>query len=181
MKNLVLITLAIVIVSFLCRCNLTEGPEKVAEKFMNHLAKKEFDEAKKYGTEKTGKTLDFIKGMSEKAENISKGKDTDINYADFKADIDGDKASCTFKGKGGKQESLQLLKKDGKWLVDIGKEDSMFNSMENAFDSMGNAMEKVGDVMGKVMENAADSISGAMDELSDSLDAMKIKVEDDKN
>lgn len=94
-----------------------EKPASVAEKFTNALAKGDFEEAKKYATDNAGQMLDFIAGLGggEKKQNFK--------FVLIKEEIEGDKATVYFKdGVSGGEESIILVKKDGKWKAEIPKQ-----------------------------------------------------------
>ena len=119
MKNLLkLAALAIIIVAINACGGKTESPEAVAEKFLNHLNKKEYAEAKKLGTEQTAQMIDMMESFS------SMGGEEDqkeVKVENMKCDSKEDKSTCTYTSDG-KEEKIELVKQDGKWLVDMKKE-----------------------------------------------------------
>jgi hypothetical protein len=119
MKNLLkLAVLAIVIVAFNACGSKTDTPEAVAEKFLNHLNKKEYAEAKKMGTEQTGQMIDMMESFSSMgAEDTKK----EVKIENMKCTTTEDKSNCTYTSDG-KEDKIDLVKKDGKWLVDMKKE-----------------------------------------------------------
>ena len=122
MKKLVNLTLvALAIVAF-SSCKKSEGPEVVAEKFLQHLNKKEYAEAKALGTEETGKFLDMMKSLADMGGQTEEPKDVKIE--NLKAEVNGDTAVVSYTIDG-KDEKLPMVKKDGKWLVNMSKEDQM--------------------------------------------------------
>ena len=131
-------------------------PTQVAEKYLTHLKKMEFDDAKKYGTEKTGAMLDLMSGM---ASMMPKSESTGFKI--LSEAIEGEKATVTYRGEGSEaDEVVTLVKQDGKWLVDMSKEEGAGDAgtdmnMDMGLDSL---MEDAGDAMeeaGAVMEEAA--------------------------
>lgn len=113
MKTLAKVLTVLVVLAMFASC-AKKGPEQVAEKFLNHLSKQEFAEAKKYATESTQKMLDFLSQFPEQ-----EVKETKIE--NLKCTEEADKAKCTYTADG-KEESIDLVKVDGKWLVDMQKE-----------------------------------------------------------
>jgi len=100
-------------------------PAAVATKFLNHLRMFEFDEARKYGTEATGKMLDMFSMMLEMSKKNGKEPDTPPKAIDIqvvKTAIDGKNAVVTYKNEEGKEQQLDLVKVKGKWLVNMKKE-----------------------------------------------------------
>lgn len=97
----------------------------MAVKFLKHLRAFEFDEARKLGTESTGKMLDMFSMMlelsKEKGKDPSKDK-KDVNINVVKTAIDGKNAVVTYKDENGKEQQLDLVKVKGKWLVNMKKE-----------------------------------------------------------
>lgn len=153
MKTRFLLPLAATLILAACGgANLT--PTQVAEKYLTHLNKMEFKEAKAYGTEKTAGMLDLMAGM---AAMMPKGESTGFKITNEV--IDGDKATVTYRNDGkDEDETLTLVKQDGKWLVDMAKEDGggadggdMLEEMESGADSVlqetGEAMEEAGEAL----------------------------------
>ena len=100
-------------------------PAAVATKFLKHLRLFEFDEARKLGTEATGKMLDMFSMMLEMSKKNGKEPGTppkDIVFEVVKTAIDGKNAVVTYKNEDGKEQQLDLVKVKGKWLVNMKKE-----------------------------------------------------------
>lgn len=114
MKKLIQILVAVLAVVTLVSCG-KKGPEPVAEKFLEHMNKREFAEAKKLGTEATGQMLDFLASFpaEEPVEPIV--------VTDMKCEVVEDKATCTYKAND-KEENINLVKVEGAWKVDMPKE-----------------------------------------------------------
>ncbi|MEI6853551.1 MAG: hypothetical protein WCL06_11935, partial [Bacteroidota bacterium] len=113
-----LVIVAIVIVAVSACGGKKNTPEAVAEKFLGHLNKKEYAEAKKLGTENTKQMLDMMEsfsGMDKKAEV------KDVKIENLKCETTEDKAKCTYTAEA-KEETIDLVKQDGNWLVDMKKE-----------------------------------------------------------
>lgn len=134
MKNLFKLTVALLAVVFLNSCS-SNSPEKVAEKFLNHLNKKEYAEAKKLATKESESWIDMMSsvGTGDAKEQKEPGK-----IEDLKCKTDADKSVCTYK-QDGKEETLNLIKQGDKWLVDMKKENPM-NTMTNSLNDLGNAL-----------------------------------------
>jgi hypothetical protein len=113
-----LVIVAIVMVAISACGGKKNTPEAVAEKFLGHLNKKEYAEAKKLGTENTKQMLDMMEsfaGMDKKAEV------KDVKIENLKCETTEDKAKCTYTAEA-KEETIELVKQDGNWLVDMKKE-----------------------------------------------------------
>jgi hypothetical protein len=121
--NKLLILFAALLFVFGCG-GTAKTPEDVAIGFATALDKLDFKGAKAFGTESTGKILDMmepmIASMGDKLkEEMGKGKFE-------KATCEGtdDKKNCKVCcDKEGTEKEFVLVKKDGKWLVDMNKED----------------------------------------------------------
>lgn len=141
MKKLLNLAIAIaVLVSFNACKSGSDNPEKVAEKFLNALNKKDYNEAKKYGTESTIQMIammESFKGMTPDTET------KDVKIENMKCAVDGEKAKCTY-NQDGKEEKIDLVKKDNKWLVDMKKEnpggEDLGNTINNAVDAAADSL-----------------------------------------
>ena len=114
----------------------SSSPSDVATKFLNHTNKMEFKEAKKYATKGTGEILDLIAGMA----GMMGDQQGPKSFTITNETIDGDKATVTYRSEGKEEdETLNLVKEDGKWLVNMSKEDM---AKENGADmDMGGEMD----------------------------------------
>jgi hypothetical protein len=119
MKNLLKLAVVAVIIFAINACgSKTDTPEAVAEKFLGHLNKKEYADAKKLGTEQTQQMIDMMESFGSVGGDQEK---KDVKVENMKCTTDADKSSCTYTSEG-KEEKIELVKKDGKWLVDMKKE-----------------------------------------------------------
>jgi hypothetical protein len=119
MKNLLkLAVLAIVIVAINACGSKTETPEAVATTFLGHLNKKEYAKAKELGTDQTKEYLATLESFDSFGGDQEK---KEVKIENMKCTTTEEKANCTYLGDG-KEETIDLLKKDGKWLVDMKKE-----------------------------------------------------------
>ena len=115
----ILFTFSLLVCLLLASCS-GNSPKVVAEKFLKSINKADFKEAKKYCDKETAEFIGVLEGFS-KGE---KAKPEDIkSFTITKVEEDGDKAKVYYKSEGSdKEESLDLKKVDGKWLVSINKE-----------------------------------------------------------
>ena len=111
-----LAVIAIAVISFNA-CKNSDTPDKVAEKFLNHLNKKEFAEAKKLATPESAAMIEMQESFSKMGGEQAK----EAKIENMKCKEEGDKATCDYT-KDGEAEKIELVKKDGKWLVDMKKE-----------------------------------------------------------
>lgn len=127
LKYLLISALAITIYS----CGGGDSPKSVAENFLKAMNKMDFETAKKYGSEDTGKLLDMMSSFSKLMPDSAK-KEKSFEMKEEK--INGDKATVTYlySDEDGEQ-TVNLIKVDGKWKVAMGK-DSM-NDEEGSMDT----------------------------------------------
>ncbi|MBJ2172789.1 DUF4878 domain-containing protein [Aureibaculum sp. A20] len=95
----------------------SSGPGNATKNFLENMAHGKLEEAKKYATEPTGKMLDFAMSLGS---NTSIEPDLEVEI--IKDSIVGKKAWVTFiahvgEGKIEKEETIELVELDGKWLV----------------------------------------------------------------
>jgi len=125
-RNLVQLGLmAVLFLSFSCSNN---SPAAATEAFLNHLYAGEFDQAKEYATTDTKSVLSMMESIGAKDQMEDMLDDATFNVIETTMDGD-DKATVTVKVKGKKEnqeetQTFNVIKKDGKWLVNMGKEDS---------------------------------------------------------
>lgn len=114
---------------FLVACSSDSGsPEGVAEKYLNHLAKGEFDKASKLGTEDTKQLLAMMQSLVGENE-MDDGPD--VESVECEVSDDGETASCTYCcNENGEEDKLELKKEGGKWLIDMKKETPEFDDAD---------------------------------------------------
>lgn len=100
--------------------NNSGGPEENAEKFLKAISAADFEEAKTYCTEETKKLVAVIESL---AGEMKKG-DVEIKIEGLTCEENEDKATCTYCcNDQGENETLNMKKVDGEWLVSISKDD----------------------------------------------------------
>src|SRR5262245_2831317 len=108
--------------SLLISCMGSDKPKSVAEQFLQVMNKFDFETAKKYGTEDTGKLLDMMSGFSKMMSDSARKEE---KYEMLNESIDGDRATVSYRVEGREEtEKLDLVKVNGKWKVAMSK-DSM--------------------------------------------------------
>ncbi|MFN3756185.1 MAG: lumazine-binding protein [Flavobacterium sp.] len=127
-KSFLMMSLLFLVIS----CKKEDGPEQIAEKFLTHISKAEFKEAKEYCDEKSAGFLDMMAGM------VGENKPTEEEAGTIeiiKSEINEDKAKVTYKNSNEEGEkTLDLVKVDDKWLVTIDKENQNKEEGAPAFD-----------------------------------------------
>lgn len=89
----------------------SSGPESAVRNFTENLAKGKIEEAKKYATEPAGMAIEF--GGQHGIIKI----DPDFTFEMIKDSIVGNRAWVTYVDQKGTEETLELIKIDGEWLV----------------------------------------------------------------
>ena len=116
----------IIFLILLSSCRISQkknSPEYVSYQFLSHFQQMEFDEAAKYGTENTKMLIMFFKNIigmmqPEKRDSI---QIPEANVEIKKCYVYENSAKCTYIANE-KTDTLDLLKIEGKWLVDLKKE-----------------------------------------------------------
>lgn len=121
----VVLLIAIPLVIFSCKIfkDKRNTPEYVSQVFLEHIQRLEFEEAKAYATEKTKMMLTFFKNITELVPDSQRipAQKTDVVIHD--CIIQGETAQCSYTANG-KNQTIDLIKQDGKWLVDMKKENA---------------------------------------------------------
>lgn len=114
-------------------CVGSDNPRSIADKFLKAMSSQDYELAKKYGTEETGKLLDMMSGFT-KMSLDSVGKD--LSFEILREKIEGDNAVIFYK-EGGREGELQLplVKANGKWKVLLSKESINNAEGVNALDA----------------------------------------------
>ena len=119
-------------VLFLFACSSGDTPKSVAENFLKAINKMDYETAKKYGTQDTGKLLDMMSGFSKMIPDSAR-QERSFEIKDEK--VEGDKATVTYTQAGEEgEQNLNLVKVEGKWKVAMSK-DSMNGEDDNAADT----------------------------------------------
>lgn len=115
-----IILLAITIVS----CN-SNTPKGTADKFLNSLYHMDYKQAKTVSTDNTKKMLDMMEQFSAMMPDSSKesAKKIKVDIKDVKEE--GDKATVIYTTSASTgEQKLDLVKQNGKWLVEYSKQDN---------------------------------------------------------
>ena len=108
-----ILTLTVVAAFLISACSAKpSGPHKATKNFTENMAHGKTEEAKKYATESTGQLLDFMVGMGGKSEI-----NPDYEFQFVKDSIVENKAWVTFIDAEGDEETVEVVKIDGDWLV----------------------------------------------------------------
>ena len=126
-RQIIPIILSLLIIPVACKTTgkKSNKPEAVAVRFIKHLSAFEFDEAKALGTQNTCNLIDMLQSLYELG--IKQGTDMDqiskeVEVEVIKVAVDGNAAVVTYLDEDGKEQTIDLVKEKGKWLVDLKKE-----------------------------------------------------------
>ena len=145
--------------SFFVSCSNDSNPEAVAEKFLNHVNKGEFAEAKEYCDEQTASLIGMMESMVAGKKDEMKKLDAKVEI--ISSEVTDDKATVKYKTTStkeptGTEQTLNLVKVDGKWKVTIDKENA---------NKEGGAKAPAGEV------EATDSLAAPVDSLATPADS----------
>jgi hypothetical protein len=124
MKRIPFLLITLCLVASSCRffgIERKNTPEYVTKQFLTHFQKLEFDEASQYGTENTKMMLRLFKSLSNMVPDSTKSQNNFSNAEIKKCTIEGNTAICSYTANG-KEETIDLIKEDGKWLINLKKE-----------------------------------------------------------
>ena len=123
MRKLFIFT-AILVITFSCRFlgfEKKNTPEYAAKAFLTHFQKLEIDKDSEYGTENTKTIIQLFKGILSLVPDSTKNENNFSNIIIKYCVKDKNTAVCHYIANE-KEETINLLKIDGKWLVDLKKE-----------------------------------------------------------
>ncbi|MBU0488148.1 MAG: lumazine-binding protein [Bacteroidetes bacterium] len=153
-KVLTFALVAVIAVAFMaCGGSKNNTPEGVAEEFAKALNDKKWDDAKKLGTEATGQMIDMMSSMAGLGGDEEKVKE----FKDFKAEVKDNAAVVKYLADG-KEEKLDLVKKDDKWLVDMKKEADMGDAMNDMGEAIGEGLNDLGEAIGEGVDDMAEGV-----------------------
>ncbi len=97
-------------------CKPAYTPERVVEKYLNHLSNNEYDEAAKYCTDETAQILSLMASLAEGEEPAGE------QYENIQCTVEKENAYCTYNIVGfDEAEAISLIKIDGEWKVHMEK------------------------------------------------------------
>jgi hypothetical protein len=122
----------VVFSAIMLSCGSGDSPKAVAENFLKAMNKMDYETAKKYGSEDTGRLLDMMSGFARMMPDSAR-KERSFEMKDEK--IEGDRATVTYtQSDSNEEQSLSLIKVDGKWKVAMTK-DSMNEGEDESLDT----------------------------------------------
>jgi hypothetical protein len=129
---------------FSCKVNEETKVKKVAHDFLVYFNNEDYDHAKKFGTDATGQFLDVMKTFASLDGNNSSAK-KNLSIEIYSCNIKNDSALCQYTCDG-KDEMIELVKINNRWLVDMRKEDPNANAADMAYaDSVAAAQQALQD------------------------------------
>ncbi len=116
--NILILVFLVTFPNFLISQQKISEPKSVALKFLTHLFKGEYDEAKRYGDTTTASTINFYKRFYSPYKVYKKGPSIKIISCITK----GSRAVCKFEINS-EPDQIELIRfSDGRWLVHMVKE-----------------------------------------------------------
>ncbi len=132
MKSIKFLWIILLISMILQSCKSEESPETITRKFANHFAAAEYLQATQYGTESTVELLEMMESLASVGFYLPEEEDiVTITDDDVTCKINGETALCSYLEYGEPIE-LELIKRDGKWLIDIALDN--FSEDESWYD-----------------------------------------------
>lgn len=116
-------SLLLLIIVFFTACT-KESPKTVADKFLTAAAEMNFDEAKKYATPSTAKLLDMLAGAEAYTpDSIKQKMMSSFTIVNEYSRTDTSVIVLYHLKNSDTDQILNLVKRNGKWLVNISKEE----------------------------------------------------------
>ena len=119
--KLTAVTVFIVLMSVSFTSCMKPNPEETASRFLKAVNERNYEMARRYSTEETGKLIDLLDRLSKLSEEPLPSKRAEFEI--ISGNIEDDLATVRFREKGtATEQELELMKVDGEWLVNITKE-----------------------------------------------------------
>jgi len=157
MKKILVSFSALVLVAFLLvSCN-KNSPKTIATTWLTGFYHLDYESVKQYSTEDTKTLITSLQQFTNMVPDSAKKdmKKLTINVKDVKEEGDKAVATYTVSDSPGKDQTLTLVKQNGKWLVQFSKEDQMNSGPADNNNSDQPAGS--GDSTGAQQGNSADS------------------------
>jgi hypothetical protein len=101
-----------------------ESPKSVANNFLSAAAEMDYEKAKKYATPSTGKLLDMLAGAEAYTpDSVKKKMMSNFTIVDEYSRTDSTSIVLYHLKNSDSDQILNLVKRNGKWLVNISKEE----------------------------------------------------------
>ena len=121
-------------VYFSCKVSEETRVRNVSIDFLTALNKKDYQKAMKMGTPATKQMLKIMESFGSLADlSNTKEEEKTLNIQNFSCRIHNDSAHCIYMNHF-KDESLNLVKVKGNWLVDMKKEDPSESAKKTAYE-----------------------------------------------
>ena len=119
MKNLsrFIIFMIVAITWNACKVNEQQTVSKIAKEFLDNINAKKYAKAKKLCTKESAASIDMLESFAK----LSNEQKPEPKIENLVCRIDDDRASCDYM-ENGEQKKLELVKINGKWLVEMKKE-----------------------------------------------------------
>ena len=133
MRKTINILMVLALITLFSACSKNRPP-KVAKAFLTALYKMEYDSAKTFCTKDSYGYIEYRRLLESYTFEKEKKQSENIGINIINTKITGDNAECKYKITGvpdeeGTEQTIDLIKKDGKWLVDLHAENLDFNKV----------------------------------------------------
>jgi hypothetical protein len=118
MKFLKTLLVLLIVIFVVTSCRRIENPESVVVKFVNHIAQKEFEEAKQYGTQSTIEIVEMTALLESIGFYVEDESMPLISEDDVSCNVTGSTAICSFM-EYGEMVQISLVLENRRWLVDM--------------------------------------------------------------
>lgn len=110
----------------------SNSPKASAEKFLNGLNHMDYEAAKSVSTDETKKMLDMMSQLTAMMPDSAKENAKKVKINVGKEEVNGDKATVSYTtSEDTTSRNLNLVKQNGKWLVQWSKNDNAGGEGEN--------------------------------------------------
>lgn len=129
--NSIIITLAAIFMLALTGCK-DDSPKAVAEQYLNSFYHMEYEGAREVATEDAIQLIDLMEQFAtQQPDSVKKSaKKINVDILDVKEDGDNAEVTYSISTEPGEQ-TLKLVKQNGKWLVAQSKQDGVDETMSS--------------------------------------------------
>ncbi len=133
MRRILSIAVVLLLLVVTNACINKNKPDKVAKAFLTALYEMNYDSAKTYCTSESYGYLEYRKLLDSFINKLEEKKNELPNINILSTKISGDSAECKYKLMGipseiPDEQTIDLVKRNGKWLVDLHAENLDFNN-----------------------------------------------------
>lgn len=118
--------LLLILLLALQSCGVLGSPETTANQFMNHLVQEEYEAAKELSTDNTHQLLHLLQAAQSLADEEQRAeKRKAVFECSCEQEAETAQCNCCENGDANECNTLTVVKVEGKWLVDMKKENGL--------------------------------------------------------